>query len=41
MALVAERTGMLEPLREWIKAGNPAWVSLYPVYRPPASCPWL
>eukprot|EP01135_Chromosphaera_perkinsii_P007359 Nk52_evm7s805 gene=Nk52_evmTU7s805 len=25
MGLVAERSGLLEPLREWIKKGNPVW----------------
>ncbi|KAJ3113787.1 hypothetical protein HDU96_002926 [Phlyctochytrium bullatum] len=25
MALVAERTGILEPLREWVKSGKPTW----------------
>ena len=26
MALVAERTGIMEPLREWVRAGKPVWV---------------
>ncbi|TPX64201.1 hypothetical protein SpCBS45565_g06060 [Spizellomyces sp. 'palustris'] len=25
MALVAERSGLMEPLREWVKAGKPVW----------------
>lgn len=26
MALIAERTGMMAPLREWVKAKRPVWV---------------
>ncbi|KAJ3204939.1 hypothetical protein HDU67_009205 [Dinochytrium kinnereticum] len=25
MALVAERTGLMEPLRQWVKSGKPTW----------------
>ncbi|KAI8823516.1 PdxT/SNO family [Fimicolochytrium jonesii] len=25
MALIAERTGLMEPLRNWVKAGKPVW----------------
>ena len=28
MALVAERSGLMEPLRDWVKHGRPVWVSL-------------
>jgi len=26
MALVAERSGMMTPLKEWVQKGNPTWV---------------
>ena len=26
MALVAERSGLLQPLRDWIAGGRPVWV---------------
>lgn len=29
MALVAERSGLLEPLRDWIAGGRPVWVLAY------------
>ena len=37
MALIAERNGMLEKLREWVKKGKPVWVSWHICFLSPSS----